>query len=464
MLSTKHGTRRSFARRAAVTLTSACLVTAVSACGGGDGAAPSGTSAPSASSRIDAAADPATVKGTVTLMRNPAEITTEMIADFNKKYPNVKVEAIDYDAVKLKTMLAASTPPDLFRAEAPQVGALVGQGQLEDLTTPLQAVGITNEKTFDAAELYVIDGKRYGLPFDWSPDFTVFVNNKLFAKAGIPVPDPAKPLSWAEIADLAKKLTVKSGSKTTQFGLGGAWDTFPPARVISTRLAESGEKLYGDDQKTINLAGNPKAVEALKFMADLAKDGVTHSPSNPSASWSGEEFSKGQIAMVVYGYWFNRVVNSGKTAAGTEYTVLPAPYWSDAAKRVNPTMTGTGMVMSSKTKDPQAAWAFYSWYLTGERAQSNAKTGSGFPVVEADAALLPKTQPVDAQALEVASAEAKVAPALQFNRYYDDAVFTNSYNKNLQKYVAGGMTIEEMATNIETDVKAAIQDGVDQQQ
>jgi multiple sugar transport system substrate-binding protein len=462
MLYQKLGTRGSRAVR--VTAASACLLTALAACGGGGDPVTSSSSAAPVSSRINATADPATVKGTVTLMRNPAEITAETIAEFNKKYPGVKVEAIDYDALKLKTMLAAGTPPDLFRAEAPQVGSLVGQGQLEDLTAPLQAIGITNEKTFDAAELYVFDGKRYGLPFDWSPDFTVFVNNKLFKKAGLTVPDPSKPLSWAELADLGKKLTVKAGSKTTQFGLGGAWDTFPPARVISTRLAESGEKLYGDDQKTINLANNPKAVEALKFMADLAKDGVTHSPSNPSASWSGEEFSKGQVAMVVYGYWFNRVVNSGKTAVGTDYTVLPGPYWTDAAKRVNPTMTGTGMVMSSKTKDPQAAWAFYSWYLTGERAQTNAKTGSGFPVVEADAALLPKTQPVDVQALEVASSEAKVAPALQFNRYYDDAVFTNSYNKNLQKYVAGSLTIEEMAKNIEADVKAAIQDGVDQQQ
>jgi len=466
MLSSKHGTRRSRAPRAAVALTAAGLVATLGACGGADEGGQGGAATPTASatSRINAAADPSTVKGTITLMRNPAEITAETIAEFNKKYPGVKVEPIDHDAVKLKSLLAAGTPPDLFRAEAPQVGALVGQNLVEDLTAPLEAAGITNEKTFDAAELYVFDGKRYGVPFDWSPDFTVFVNNKLFAKAGLTVPDPSKPMSWAELAELGKKLTVKSGAKTTQLGLGGAWDTFPPARVISARLAEAGEKLYGDDEKTINLVGNPKAVEALKFMADLAKDGVTHSPANPSASWSGDEFTKGQIAMVSYGYWYNRLVNDGKSAVGTDYTVLPAPYWSDPAKRVNPTITGTGMVMSSKTQNPQAAWAFYSWYLTGERAQNNAKTGSGFPVVEADAQYLPKEKANDKQAFEVASAEAKVAPALQFNRYYDDAVFTNSYNKNLQNYVAGTLSIEEMAKNIETDVKAAIEDGVEQQQ
>ncbi|HYY11662.1 MAG TPA: sugar ABC transporter substrate-binding protein [Kineosporiaceae bacterium] len=460
MLTRQHDTRRS--RAFGATVASGLLLTMLAACGGADEPAP-GASSSTVASRINAAADPASVKGTITLMRNPAEITAATIAEFNKKFPNVKVEPIDYDAVKLKSLLAAGTPPDLFRAEAPQVGALVGQNLLEDLTVPLQTIGITDDKTFDAAKLYVFDGKRYGLPFDWSPDSTIYVNNKLFKKAGVQVPDPSKPLSWAEVADLARKLTVKSGAKTTQFGLGGAWDTFPPARFVQIRLAEAGEKLYGDDQKSINLAGNPKAVEALKFMADLAKEGVTHSPANPSASWSGEEFTKGQIAMVTYGYWYNRLLNDGKSAAGTDYTMLPAPYWSDPAKRVDPTITGTGMVMSSKTKDPQAAWAFYSWYLTGDRAQNNAKTGSGFPVVQADAQLLPQEKANDKQAYEVASSEAKVAPAMQFNRYYDDAVFTNSYNKNLQKYIAGSITIDDMAKAVETDVKAAIDDGVEQQ-
>lgn len=416
-----------------------------------------------ATSDIDVKADPASVKGMVTLMRNPAEITKEVIAEFNKKYPGVKVEAIDYDPVKLKALLAAGTPPDLFRTEAPAVGSLVGQRQLKDLTQPLETSGITNDATFDAAELYVFDGKRYGVPFDWSPDFTLFANNALFKKAGLAVPDPAKPLSWAEVADLAKKLTVKQGGKTSQFGFGGAWDTFSPARVVSTRLAEAGQTLYSEDQKKIELASNPNAVKALAYMADLAKEGVTHSPINPSASWSGQEFSDGQVALVSYGYWFNRVVNSGKTKVGTDYTMLQAPYWDNADKRVNPTITGTGMVMSAKTKDPQAAWAFYSWYLLGERAQERTKTGSGFPILQSDAELLPKEMPVDKQAYEVALSEAKVAPALQFNRYYDDSVFTNSYNKNVQKYIAGGMSIEEMAKAIENDVNAAIQDGVDQQ-
>ena len=413
---------------------------------------------------IDPKADASKVTGTITVMRNPGEITEAVISEFGKKYPKIKIDAIDYDAVKLKSLQAAGSPPDIFRVEGPAVPTLVAQGQLMDLTAPLGAIGIKSDTTYKAADLYVVNGKRYGLPKDWSPDFNVYINNAAFKSAGITIPDPATPLSWNEIRDMAKKLTVTSGSATTQFGLGGAWDSFSPARVISAALAENNEFLYSKDEKSINLASNPKAMKVLGYMADLAKDGVTHSPVNPSASWSGDEFTKGKVAMVVYGYWFNAFINKGDTAVGTNYTVLPAPYWTSAANRVNPTITGTGYVMSSKTANAQAAWTFLSWYLSGDQAKARATAGFGFPALKANTNLLPQDTAVNKQAFGVVSIDAKRSPALQFNKYYDDSVFTNSYNKNLQDYIKGSLTVDSMARTIEVDVNAAIKDGIQQTQ
>lgn len=413
-------------------------------------------------SAIDTAADPASVTGTITLMRNPGEINEDTIAEFNKTFPNVTVEMIDVDPINLKALQAAGTPPDLFRVEAPAVPPLVAQGQLMDLTAPLTEVGITSESAFKSADLYLVDGKRYGTPNDWSPDFSVYVNNKIFAAAGIDIPDPSTPLSWEEIGALAKKLTISDGTTTSQFGFGGAWDTFGPARVVSTAVAEAGQTLYAEDQESMNLVSNPDAMSALGIMADLQKTGDMHSPVNPSASWSGDEFTKGTMAMVSYGYWYNSFLNKGDTAVGFDYTVLPAPYWKSEADRINPTITGTGYVMSSKTQNPQAAWAFLNWYAYDQGANDRASRGAGFPVLKANVALLPQESAVDKQALEVVSADAEVSPALQFNRYYDDAVFTDSYNKYLQDYIKGSIDLETMAKSIENDVNAAIQDGVQQ--
>jgi multiple sugar transport system substrate-binding protein len=397
-------------------------------------------------------------------MRNSGDIPASAVTEFNKKYPNIKVDVIDLDPVKLKALQAAGDPPDIFTVQGPAVPSLIAQGQVKDLTAPLEAVGITGSSTYAVSDLYKVGGKRYGIPINWSPDFNMYVNNAMFKAAGIPIPSTTKALSWQQIASLAKKLTIKNGSATTQLGLGGAWDTFSPARVIQTALAESGQTLYSADGKSMKLTANPKAMDTLEFMANLAKEGVTHSPANPSASYSGDEFSKGQIAMVSYGYWFNSTINNGQSAIGTDYTVLPAPYWTNASRRINPTITGTGYVMSSKTKNPQAAWDFLNWYLVGQPAKDRAVSGAGFPVLKANTSLLPNSSPVDQQVLKVVKADAESSPALKFDQYYDDSVFANSYNKYLQSYISGSMSLAQMGSSIQDDVNSAIQDGVQQVQ
>ncbi len=40
--------------------------------------------------------------------------------------------------------------------------------------------------------------------------------------------------------------------------------------------------------------------------------------------------------MAMYGYWFNSQVNSGETAVGLNYSMIPAPYWSDQGSRSTP--------------------------------------------------------------------------------------------------------------------------------
>ncbi|KQR51781.1 hypothetical protein ASF88_09190 [Leifsonia sp. Leaf336] len=400
------------------------------------------------------------MSGTITVMVPPGELTPANIAEFNKEYPKVTVKQIDEDPVKLKALQAAGDPPDIWRPTGPQIPALVAQGQLLDLTTALHVAGVDDSSTYPAARLYTVKGKQYGAPKDWSPDFTIFVNNKLFEKAGIPVPDPKVPMSWAQIGDLARKLTVSSGGATSQFGLTGSWELLGPARTIQVALAESGESLYAKDDKSIRLASNPHAVKALQFIADLAKDGATHSPLNPSATWGGDEFMKGTVAMANYGYWFNASIDSGKTAVGTDYTLLPAPYWNDPSSRIDPTVSATGWVISSKTKNAQAAFELLKWYLAGPQAVERAQAGWGYPALKSNTKYLPHDTAVDKQVLDVVDSDAKVSPSLHFNQYYDDGAFTNSYNKHLQEYIKGQIDIKQFASEIQNDVNGTIADGV----
>src|SRR5258707_10994294 len=65
------------------------------------------TSAPSSGS---------VTKTTLVVMYNPGELTPAHITDFQKLNPDIKINFLTYDQVRLNAMFAAGTPPDFVRA------------------------------------------------------------------------------------------------------------------------------------------------------------------------------------------------------------------------------------------------------------------------------------------------------------------------------------------------------------
>ena len=49
--------------------------------------------------------------------------------------------------------------------------------------------------------------------------FRLWINKKLFAAAGVPLPSETVPMTYSQLFDLAKKLTIKNGDTITQYGL-----------------------------------------------------------------------------------------------------------------------------------------------------------------------------------------------------------------------------------------------------
>jgi multiple sugar transport system substrate-binding protein len=70
---------------------------------------------------------------TVTLMTNNGEISNADIAAFEDKNPNINIQWIVTDGPRFQAMLAAGTPPDLFRVQAPLVPQFAKRGQIKNL-------------------------------------------------------------------------------------------------------------------------------------------------------------------------------------------------------------------------------------------------------------------------------------------------------------------------------------------
>jgi multiple sugar transport system substrate-binding protein len=148
------------------------------------------------------------------------------------------------------------------------------------------------------------------------------------------------------------------------------------------------------------------------------------------------------------------------TAVEGKVMMLPGPSWT-GKKRVNPTLTATGTVISSATKHPQESWKLLEYFSTGEPAKNRARAGFGFPALISLYDLLPQSTPVEKQFYAVAQDEAKNAAdyVVEVNPYYQDSVFTNSWTVNLEQALRGSITFDQLVDNLESEVNAAIDDG-----
>jgi multiple sugar transport system substrate-binding protein len=313
-----------------------------------------------------------------------------------------------------------------------------------------------------ANNFYKWDGKAigkgdlYGMVKDWSPDFTLFAYTKAFDDAGVKLPSDTTPITYDELRDLAKKVNRTSAGKRVYWGFVHSNNDQWIDRTALNMLAEKNQSLYSSDFSKLVISGNAEAVKVIRYLYDLAADGVHQTPIDPSPNWMGADFNEGQIAILQYGYWFSAMAESDKTKGKTVF--LPAPTW--AGVRRDPTMTATGWAISAQTKDADAAWAVFEQYMGGKPAQDRAKSGWGVPGLKSLYSQMPQASDFQKQVQKVLQGElSKSDFVLQFNPYIGEETFSTSWKKHLEPALKGQISFDKFVQNIESEVNTAIADG-----
>jgi multiple sugar transport system substrate-binding protein len=446
-------TRRQFLRAALVGGLTAAAAAALTACGGSatpPGAAPT-AEAPSA------AAPAARGTITLTLMYGEAEFSKAALDAFLAENPNIEIERVEGDATgdTFKAMLANGAPPDVFRINGIEIPPAVRRDTLLDLTGYFDiSQAIRGDDLAPANGLYLYEGRRYGMVKDWSPDHSIFINTAAFEEAGVGIPSDKEPLSFQDLADLAPQLTVREGQAPR---MGWAYEGGWFVRTIQVILAQQGKRLYAPDLSTIELSDSPEAVEALKFYYDLSKEQVIWNPLNPDPGLGG--FTQGQSAMVTYGYWFGNLISTTvDSKVGETAMMLPGPTWNGT--RLNPAISGTGAAIAKLSKNPDAAWKLFEYFMAGPPAVDRAKGGWGVPGLISLYPLMPQDTPLNRQRYAVLQDElGHTDYVIEANPYYSDTLFNASWFANLERALKGSIGFEELVANIETEVNQALAAG-----
>jgi multiple sugar transport system substrate-binding protein len=406
-----------------------------------------------------------TIEGHVVVMHLPHEFTEDHIALLEEEHPGVTAEVVQEDQTRFFAMYAAGTPPDLLRLQAPNIPQYLARNLLYDLTPFFEVSTMLNLDDLAPANDYykaysaldIGDGPIYGMTKDYSPDHTIFVYKPLFEEAGLDVPDDTKALSYQEIAELSEALTTFDGDRTLTFGYG--YDAAWVDRFWMNMLAELDKGLFSEDFTKIVLLEDEANLEVARYYYDLAANKLSQSSINPSpAGWFGTDFTQGILAMAQYGFWFGAMAESDVTAG--EVIMLPGPTWSGA--RRNPTITATGMIMTAATEAPEAAWTVFEFYNAGPPAVERAASGWGVPALKSLYDQMPNNTEYEQQKLRVLLDELTLdSSPLQFNPFLGATTVADSWNTQLDRTLNGEITFEDALANVEAEVNAAIQDGVD---
>ena len=273
----------------------------------------------------------------------------QTIAEFNKVYPDIKIEStvIPWGEywTKLQTSLPSGAGPDLFQINAPHAVDYIPAGLLlslqdfidrDQVDMSLYAEGIT--------ALYRFDNKQYAMPKDYD-SIALLYNKEMFDAAGLPYPDDT--WTWETLRENAQKLTIGD----SQYGF--AVDSYMQTG-LGNFIFQNGGQIFeeGNLKSAIN---SPQNAETLQYLQDLMYvDKVSPSAAELTETPSYMMFQAEQVAMITFGSWY---VDALLETLGDKMGVAPMP-----SKETRATMLhGIGYAIAANTQYPEEAWAFVNF-------------------------------------------------------------------------------------------------------
>ncbi|MEV0243726.1 sugar ABC transporter substrate-binding protein [Streptomyces sp. NPDC050674] len=293
------------------------------------------------------------------------DIWKQIIADFEKANPSVKVEYVGISATeyqsKVDTAIQGGGLPDVGGVGAAMAAGFAAQNALDPLDGRLGKSALKDKLNKGMVESLKSAGggdALYSIPTS-ANNGTLYYRTDLFQKAGLDA-----PTTWDTFYAAAEKLT---DAKKNEFGYtirGGAGSI---AQALDAMYGQSGITSFWDAGGKKTTLNNPKNVEALEKYAALYKKYTPAADLNNDFTKMVAQWDSGTIGMLNHnlGSYQDHV----KALGPDKFRGIPQPT-GPRGKRVqvsNP-VDGLGLFKSSKNKE--AAWKFIEFAASHE---SNSK-------------------------------------------------------------------------------------------
>ncbi len=311
-------------------------------------------STPTYQSRITFPTEPMTL----TYWRSEADSKTldAILSDYHALHPNITIKLVDQPADKYDETLAANlkagTLPDIFSVRndwLPRYRSALVSAPSTVFTPQEYRDTYVDVVLRDLTTGDKINGVSLGVS-----TLGLFYNIDMLHQAGIKEP----PKNWQELADDAKKLTVKDNGKLTRAGVAlGTSSIANFVDILSALMMQNGARMTDSPPTKATFAeaddkGYNPGASALEYYMSFANPAKSIYSWHDSLGSGLNTFAKGQAAMCI-GYntdiaWLNA------QAQIPNYQIVKLPQLAESAP-INYASHWDELV-SKDSKHPELAW------------------------------------------------------------------------------------------------------------
>jgi len=215
----------------------------------------------------------------------------------------------------------------------------------------------------------ILDNKIWSLPVNCGVAL-LFYNKEMFDAAGVAY--PGNNLTWDDLLTLAKRMTIKEGNMTRQYGL------ILTSHVYRDMVLGIQESFYSPDY-TRALFDTPAMIKSVRKAMTFLYSGACGSMSElaeNSSGWGAELFLGGRAAMYIGLSFEIGTINQQKDQL--RLSVARIPKFPEGTHR--PMLHFSIVSVYKGTKTPDEAWAFVKYLGSDEAIIREITRGGSLPV------------------------------------------------------------------------------------
>jgi multiple sugar transport system substrate-binding protein len=289
---------------------------------------------------------------------------------FTDKHPNIKVTTFTPGGdfmEKIKTVVAAGTPPDVADTHHVRVRDLGDAGTVQDLTRYLKRDPYPKEHL--GWDPYAWQGKQFGVSWGLSST-AIFYNKALFDQAGLPI--PADNWTWDQFLDASKRL-LKRGADDSSTIWGGGDEGGRKIEEMHAMMADYGGGIMNEALTDVTIT-SPASLQAIEARVNWTKQAI-HSAAGATGSQQSD-YLGGKMGMLVIGSWFVSNVNASQLKGTGTWDVAPTP---KGPKRRAGLAHENGIGLPTGIKHENESWALLRALTSPEGLVPFAKIGRIIP-------------------------------------------------------------------------------------